>query len=843
MCEIGAARGYLHVTDEHVEYLPVGRRYAKDAEELVRAAVYVEMIVQYGYPEGNIAIEVQVPHRLSNIAADIVVYRDRAHTDPYAVVETKRENISDREFNQAVEQGFGNANSLRSAYLIVDSWAERRCWDVSGFPSAERQKNRQPDIPTSYAEAPEFTFWRSTPPRSDLRIVDLAGMSRVFRRCHAILWQGGKLNPADAFDEMSKVMFAKIRDERSTHNGDPYLLQIGSNEAAATVANRVRERYAEAREADPSIFKENIATSDQRLNDIVRNLQDISLTATDLDAKGQAFEEFLGVVFRGELGQFFTRRELVRFLVQLASPRENDTILDPACGSGGFLLHSMRHVLDQMQQDYAGDDRTLHHKETEFCQRHVCGIEVNAQIARVAMMDMIVNDDGHSNIVNFSGLLPEYANEWIGHGRFSVVLMNPPFGDDVKPDDRDKLGTAAPADFAELWPRIGSKQISDLLFLKRAADFLTDQATRTPRMGVVLQMGILNNSSLSYAMRWLRDTFEIKAVVALPSYAFRKTGSGMRTALLYAEKRPYPERTNPDYPVFMAIARSIGYDSTFRPDDDELNNVLLPLYQAGPAALPRPAAGGPIAYWLRASELSDRLDPLYYHLGFIITEELQRLHDGGIVTQPLWDLIRGDGASKEFEAGASPAGGITHSTGEIPAITITNMTPDGDIDYASIENFVPRSFYDEKAAKAGIQEGDILIAKDGATTGKTSLVDAQCPFRDAAGQIECIISEHVFRMRMCEGVNPGYVYAYLNSRLGRLQIDRIVSGGAQGGITRDFPMQIQIPVLSVPEQTAIADQFAGRLADLRRLRQDIADAKDQAACAVDDFLQCRIQEG
>ena len=142
-----------------------------------------------------------------------------------------------------------------------------------------------------------------------------------------------------AFDEWSKLLFAKVIDERTTQTGQPRRFQYGTNETIASVANRVHSLLREATRNDPSVFTVNtgIELPERKIADVVRCLQSLSLTQTDVDSIGRAFEEFFGSVFRGQLGQYFTMRQLSRFTVALMDVAPTDYVLDPTAGSGGFV--------------------------------------------------------------------------------------------------------------------------------------------------------------------------------------------------------------------------------------------------------------------------------------------------------------------------------------------------------------------------------------------------------------------------------------------------------------------------------------------------------------------------
>lgn len=155
-----------------------------------------------------------------------------------------------------------------------------------------------------------------------------------------------------------------------------------------------------AREAEPDVFTENINVSDEILAQCVAHLESIALSKTDLDAKGVGFEEFMDGFFKGDFGQYFTPRPLIQFAVEMMQPRREDLVLDPSCGSGGFLLYALddiRHQADALFPDNETDPAQArdHYKYWHgFAQNNLCGIEINDENARVAKMSMIIHDDG-----------------------------------------------------------------------------------------------------------------------------------------------------------------------------------------------------------------------------------------------------------------------------------------------------------------------------------------------------------------------------------------------------------------------------------------------------------------
>jgi type I restriction enzyme M protein len=827
LIQLGINRQLIEVNDINIKYHIQNKEYNQDPEEFVRAAVYVELVETYHYSPYRIDIEVQVPRRTPNDFADIVVFEDDTKLCNYIVVENKEANCSGPDFTQGIEQGFGNANSLRAKYLVVDNFIQRNIYDVHNFPANERDANRIADIPENYGLTPTYRIINNV--RNGLKKVAFSDLAKAFQRCHNKLWSGGKLDPASAFDEMSKLLFAKIQDERTTPNGRHYKFQVGTNENEVVVAQRCLGLYDEARQIDPNVFTEAITVSDAKIKEVVEILQDISLTETDLDAKGQAFEKFLGVVFRGELGQYFTRRQIIEFIVDILQPNENDVILDPSCGSGGFLLYSMKKVTEKIRNDYKGNQRLIDRKVYDFSRQRIYGIEINSKIARVAMMDMIVNEDGHTNIESNTGLNSVFTNPNIGPNRFTLIMTNPPFGVKIKRDDRDNMGQTNFNNF--VFGGDKKSQISDILFLEQYKRLLINDHTRNPRAGIVLQVGVLNNPSNKKLLTWLRLNFAILGVVNLPDFAFRKAGSGMKTCLLFIRKyqTPYQQLENiPDYDVFFAVAEHIGYDSTLRADTNDLPNIYTHYMNHT-----EDRAEG--IFWLRFSNLEYRLDPIYYRNQHFISQHFERLRASGHTIIALEQLL------SDLNAGKSPEGGVTRSTGEIPSITISNITKDGNLDFSSDLNFVPDEFFNEfNNSKGGLEYQDILIAKDGATTGKTAIIDDNFVFLDKT-QVppvpRAIFSEHVFRLRMKPRINQLFIHAFLNSELGQLQLETIISGGAQGGITRDFTKDIYVPIINEQSQKDIADFWSNGIQESSKLKTSYEESITNTKHQVDNMIE------
>ena len=565
--ETGIEKGIISLNEDKTKITyKIEENYTvsfKNPEEKVRGAYFVELVDKYQYPQNRIKFEVTVPRRTPSDRDDIVIYEDDECLKPYLVVETKKDGISDAEFRQAIEQAFGNANSIRAKYAIVVAGNTKTAFDVAGFKPDERYKNVISDIAVKYGKVPTYKFYKGDEQR-DLKKVSKEDLIKVLDKAHDTVWQGGKLAPTTAFDEISKLLFCKLQEEKErtiTKNGEPYKFQIGTHESADDVYKRVDSIYQYAKQKDAEVFKENIRLEPKVVYSVVEHLQSINFNGTDLDTKGVAFERFMTDFFKGKMGQFFTPREVIRFTVKMMDIEENQDVLDTSCGSGGFLLAAMDHIRDLANEEYGPDPNGENVKHFNmwhgFAEKNLFGIEINDQIARVCKMNMIIHDDGHSNVVNIDGLIDfkdmVKVHKSFDKDKFDVILTNPPFGATVKSSEQPYLNNYTLG-------KNRKNQKTEILFIERCIDFLKP---KTGRMAVVLPDGILTNSSLQYVRDYLLERCELEAVVSLPQYSFSHFGAGVKSSLVFVRRKGENEQLG-NYPIFMAIAEHIGYDATGR---------------------------------------------------------------------------------------------------------------------------------------------------------------------------------------------------------------------------------------------------------------------------------------
>lgn len=795
LLQTGITKGYISIGSDKITYVAPGKKYNfNNPEEKIRAPFYVELIEKYRYQEKRIDTEVEVPRRTPSDKADILIYEDDLQKKPYIVVECKKDGISQSEINQAVEQAFGNANSLRAKYAIVVAGNVRIAFDVAGFNPRERDKNILSDIPIRYGKITKYKYKKSDE-TWDLQPADLKALQDKFQQCHDILWEGGKRNPAEAFDEMSKLMFCKIQDERFiTPVNEYYQFQIGTYETSEEIAERIKTIYKKAREKEENVFESPIKASNEIIYSIVEKLQGISLSRTDLDAKGKAFEKFLDRVFKGSMGQYFTPRTIVEFMVRLLEPSRYDKVIDPACGSGGFLLYVMDYVRKEVESLYSEQDARDIWRD--FALKKIFGIEINSQISRVAMMNMIIHEDGHTNIEN-NDALEDYdkfdKRKAIEPNKYILLLTNPPFGATVKEQEHKYLKNYVLGGKSKK-----IKQNSEILFIERCLDLLNENG----RMGIVLPDGILMGKSLKYVRDFIMERAEILAVVSLPQLAFMPSGAGVKSSLLFLRKKKTNEKLTKNYPIFMAMVNHIGYEATGKWDTNELPSML----SAYKDFKERKNIKSDTTYTISFEQVleANRFDPYYFQPKF---EKLESAIKSYKNVKRLKEVV-------EFlEYGLMPTQDYARSSKDgVPMIRVTNITVDGRIDMNDVK-YIP--FDTPKLDEKRVKEGDVLMVQCGNTTGKIALVPQELK--------DYTYGSFSFAIRPKRNILlPEYLELVLRSEIGQMQIWRAINiATVRPNTSKPDVQNLLIPIPSLVEQKNIIEKVNKDRTKIEKMSKEI----------------------
>jgi type I restriction enzyme M protein len=438
-------------------------------EERVRQEYLCVLVSEYGFALDQIDEELEVTGRGSGHArADFVIWKtaqDKADgRNPLIVVECKSDNVTIRPPDYT--QGDNYARIANAPFFVTHNSKETRFWRV--------RKDRMPGYLEEIENIPHADA-------SDKEIEELLARLKVFKedefadllhKCHNIIRNRDHKDPADAFDEIAKILFIKYfvendlkarRVRKNVFTVEFLQDQIGE-EPLEDLFQKTKKHYRADRIFEPD---ETLDLKPATGLAIVKELERYNLSATSEDIKGIAFERFLGKTFRGEIGQFFTPRPIVEFMVRMVDPKEGDVICDPASGSGGFLIRFFEIVREQImakadasyraaRKAIEADKRipepkkraTLLAKWEEIqrslrqdnersplwylANRCIYGTDANDRMARTSKMNMIMHGDGHGGVHHHDGFLNVNG---IFEGRFDIILTNPPFGASVEPLD------------------------------------------------------------------------------------------------------------------------------------------------------------------------------------------------------------------------------------------------------------------------------------------------------------------------------------------------------------------------------------------------------------------------
>ena len=576
--QIGIEKGLISFNEDNsrIKYCYQGKeRNYNNPEEKVQALAFLQLVIDYNYPERQIKQFEPVTMGSEVKEADIVVFEDEVCVKPLILVECKKQDVSEAEFQQAINQAYSYAFALPNEvkYVWITSGIKNDYFEVD---KSQNTRNQLPDIPQygirevanyKYVYGAEYLPDIPGKPKFfGLAVIEQVDLTRRFKLAHEALWAGGQLNPSEAFDELDKLIFCKIWDERKPRKvGEPYdfqIITVSKSEVPDETKRRIKENenlhnrikalYEEGRKKDAEVFRDDIRLAPEKMRTVVSYLESVNLSETDLDSKGRAFETFMGSFFRGNFGQYFTPREIVKFIVDVLPITNESKVLDTSCGSGGFLLYALNKVREQATEyypNYKNDTRQYGKWYTywhDFAEKNLFGIEINEQISRAAKMNMIIHDDGHTNVITSDGLVSDAdikartGNNGFEYETFDFIITNPPFGSTIRQTEQAYLKTYMLGKKEEDWLAVKSRtgddtrdgQQSEVLFIEQDYHFLKENGI----LAIVLPDGILTNSSMQFVRTQIEDWFRIVAVVSMPQTAFTANGAGVKSSVLFLQK-------------------------------------------------------------------------------------------------------------------------------------------------------------------------------------------------------------------------------------------------------------------------------------------------------------------
>ncbi len=561
-------------------------------EEYVRQEIEKSLVREYEYPRDDIRVEFTIKMGSVKPRVDLAIFPEGAtqrQEHIWAIIECKAGDIPPNHKKEGVEQ----LKSYMSACVNAEfgMWTngqERFCFrkvqTPTGFEFVEIADLPVKGKSLEDAERPTFAALRSA--TSDALLF-------TFRRCHNYIAGNQGLQKPEAFWELLKLIFCKITDER----GADIQFYATSQERQTLngqlkIKARIDKLFAEVRKKYGSIFKANevIDLEPRVLAYLVSQLQPYSLLDSETDVKGKAYEEVVGSNLRGARGEFFTPRNICKMAVAMLDPGPSDIVLDPACGTGGFLVTTMNYVLAKIRlseqrrwrNPEAPSEREqseLFRKGYEYAEQNIVGIDLNPNLVKAAKMNMVMNNDGSGGLYQANSLArpvtwPEALRNRNLLGQVDMVLTNPPFGSKISVDDPSILEQF---DLAHVWdydaetdtfamrkPKTLQKsQPPEILFIERCVQFLKPG---TGILAIVLPDGILGAPGLAYVREWILQQTRVLASIDLHPDTFQPNNS-TQTSLLVLQRKTFNEIAleeatgkKQEYNVFMALANHVGHD-------------------------------------------------------------------------------------------------------------------------------------------------------------------------------------------------------------------------------------------------------------------------------------------
>jgi len=610
-------------------------KFRKDTpEEYVRQTIEKRLVNEHKYDSKQIKIEFGLKLGSNRPRADIVLFQkdspEQTQDHVWLIIECKNEKVEPKNKKDGVEQ-------LKS-YMSACPNCEWGMWTNGKYKEALRKTKIEGkyiyqeynDIPPADGTLEDV----DRPKRNKLKKAYEDNLLMVFKTCHNHIYVTDGLQKQPAFFELLKLIFCKTLDEKNV--GKPVEFYATSAERSnpdgqLTVKNRISKIFDKVKEQFPQIFESNdkINLEARSLAWIVSELQSYSLLDTHVDVKGKAYEELVGANLRGDRGEFFTPRNIMRMAVEMINPKTDEKVCDTSCGTGGFLVMAMNHVIEQLKKEVEKDYGKYESEWTEsektvvrdrikqIASANYFGFDINPDLVKATKMNMVMNNDGSGNIYRNDSLLPPH--EWSSDLKqqlakalniesanirntqtiefFDIIVTNPPFGSKIPIKDshileqynigyiwrNEQYDTSKQKDWT-ISKDFQSSVPPEQLFIERCLQFLKPGG----RLAIVLPDSILGNPGLGYIRKWLIEKTKIIASVDLHADTFQPR-NGTQTSILIVQKKTKKEteeehRTGKikPYNIFMAMIEKVGHDqrgNTLFKRDEHGNEIWVPEVQ------------------------------------------------------------------------------------------------------------------------------------------------------------------------------------------------------------------------------------------------------------------------
>jgi type I restriction enzyme M protein len=744
-----------------------GERVKAGPEEVEAVQIFSRRLVEeYNYDKAQICTRPQFriresPSGKEKYPVDIAVFHDENQTydNLFMVVECKRRTKRTGVTQLKLYMGLSAAqigvwfNGREHVYL-------QKILDELGNVTYREL----PNIPRKFQRVEDIGHFR----RRDLSLP--TNLKAVFRdiRNHLAGMTTGITRDETLAQQMINLLFCKLYDEINTPLDKIVTFRAGAGETPQAVQSRIVRLFKhQVKQEYDDVFDttDTLTLDPDSLVYVVGELQNYLIHEADRDAIGEAFEVFIGPALRGSEGQFFTPRNVVKMMIDILDPSPGEMLIDPACGSGGFLIAAIEHVwrkLDAEAQAKGWSAELLGSRKREIATRYFRGIDKDAFLSKVTKAYMAIIGDGRGGVFCENSLRP--PDEWSARVRdkiplesFDVLLTNPPFGSKISVRGAPILGQY---DLARRWSKdkatgawnqqtmLRERQSPQVLFIERCLQLLKPGG----RMGIILPESLFGNPSHEYIVQWLRGQAHFLGLVSMPEELFQPY-THAKTCVVFLEKTPPAE--DEDYRMYMGIVRWCGHDSRGHriPHDDvpRISHSYARIV-SGDAYTDR------LGFRKRLLEVkSNILVPKYYDPDIDATlDALRETHDlttiGALVDQDVLSITTGDEVGK-----------LSYGTGQIPFIRTSDIANwELKIDP---KHGLSEEIYEKYRQRQDVRARDILMVRDG-----TYLVGTTCMLTEAD---TCIVFQsHLYKLRVLKPdvLSPYLLLVLLNSPIVKRQV-------------------------------------------------------------------------
>lgn len=801
-------------------------------EERIRQKMAQIICRELGYPKQNVGLERGINIGREVKRADIVIYNTAtacASNDQgniFLIAEIKAPNILD-------------SDGQLASYISASS-AQGGFW-TNGNKIDFYRKDLTSGKLITWLGMPKYEqTWDSIGKYKKCDLIVPVDLKLAFRRCHNAIYRSG-IDSEDIALDMVRIILAKIEDESSSNDECDFHItpeEFNNEKAKSAACQRVRKLFYSVRDRYKDVFTptEEITASDTQLAVVISQLQSYSFMDSPHDVIGTAYETYVAAHLKGERGQYFTNRLVINMMVKMANPNEKDIILDPACGSGGFILTAMNYVFDCIDLSH----RTSTAKE--ILKRNVVhqlfGVDISPKLVKIAKANMLLGKDGHGGIEHANSLdsiakLSAKFNELCGEGKPSIILTNPPFGSghDLRIKESNILSQYKSGHQWELSKNDSvaySNKLNDrqgvapeLLFLEKCLSWVKDDGL----IGIVMAKGQLDNREAFAIRKLVCEKAQILAVINLHEDTFEPF-CGSKASVIFLKKTKAPK----DYKIFMAISNKVGQTSrgeTIFKKDSEGN----PIIKNGVHLLDEDLSDIADSY---ASFMSGQLDESEFRFSIPYSE----LDTDSLSFNPVHYLPQHNAAVKKVLTLGEREDFEIHRLGDLANVyngprfkrpyadagitsgdsirkyftgtALTQLNSD-NVKYLDSSKASPQ--VKKQLDALTIHKGYILVSDSG-TLGRVTYALSQHDGHVATNNLIRIVADDI-PLR-------GYLYEFLKSSLGQSLMLKNAYGTNQEHLEPDVIAEIPIPV---PKDRAIVDEIGNSVIDsIEEMETSVASA-------------------